>query len=93
METQVEKIGRKKKSQVLSRLGRKPVVIPDGVKVTIDKSLVKAEGKRGNLSWSLPSLITAKIEEKTVVLSPKTVNSETKAFHGLSRKLILNMIE
>lgn len=82
-----------KKEAPLSRLGRKPVEIASGVKVSVNGQTINVEGSRGKLTWNLPALITAKVEGTQVKLSP-TVNSPTsKALHGLSRKLVLNMIE
>lgn len=77
----------------LSRLGRKPVEIPAGVKVTVSGANIQAEGSRGKLTWTLPSLLTAKVEGSQVKVTPTIVNQESKALHGLSRKLILNMVE
>lgn len=84
---------KKKEEAPLSRLGRKPVEIPEGVKVSVNGQLVGAEGKRGKLSVNLHHRITAKVEGKGILLSPVVNTSETKALHGLSRKLVLNMIE
>jgi large subunit ribosomal protein L6 len=86
-------IDKEKQEAPLSRLGRKPVEIPQGVKVSIQGSTVQAEGTRGKLAWTLPNLISAKVEGSQVKLSPTVNNSQSKALHGLSRKLVLNMIE
>lgn len=93
MEENKAKLSRAKKKEVQSRLGRKPVAIPDGVKVAINDAQVNVEGKRGKLSWTLPSIIGAKVEEKQISVFPKETGSKSKAFHGLSRKLILNMVD
>lgn len=77
----------------LSRLGRKPVEIPSGVKVSITNGNIVAEGTRGKLSWTLPRLISAKVEGTQVKLTPVENTSQSKALHGLSRKLVLNMVE
>lgn len=90
MTTVVEK---EKKEAPMSRLGRKPVEIPQGVKVSVQGQTVNAEGTRGKLSWTLPSLISAKVEGNQVKLLPTINNSQSKALHGLSRKLVLNMVE
>ena len=74
-------------------MGRKPVSIPDGVKISITESLVQAEGKRGKLNFSLPTFVSAKVEGKQVLVTSKKLGSESKAYHGLSRKIILNMVE
>lgn len=81
------------KQAPLSRLGRKPVEIPAGVKVAVTGATVNVEGKRGKLSWTLPHLITAQVEGNAVTLSPTERSSQSKALHGLSRKLVLNMVE
>jgi large subunit ribosomal protein L6 len=83
----------KKKEAPLSRLGRKSVEIPAGVKVSISGQSVNAEGKRGKLSLNLHHRITAKVEGNQIKLSPTVNTAETKALHGLSRKLVLNMVE
>ena len=77
----------------LSRLGRKPVDIPAGVKVSVTDQTVQTQGARGTLSFTLHKLITAKVDGAQVKLSPTINNNESKALHGLSRKLVLNMIE
>lgn len=82
-----------KKIFILSRIGRRPVEIPDGVKATINGSDVQVEGKRGKLAWRLPRLITGRVEGKNIVIEPTMKNSETKALHGLSRKIVSNMVE
>ncbi len=84
---------KKKEEAPLSRLGRKPVEIPAGVKVTVTGQHVLAEGKRGKLDHNLHHRITAKVDGSHIQLSPVVNTQETKALHGLSRKLVLNMIE
>jgi len=83
----------KKEEAPLSRLGRKPVEIPAGVKILVTGQHVSAEGKRGKLAHDLHHRITAKVEGDKIQLSPVVNTQETKALHGLSRKLVLNMIE
>ncbi len=86
-------IVKEKKEAPLSRLGRKPVEIPQGVKVSVNAQVIQAEGTRGKLTWTLPNMITAKVEGTQVKLSPTENTKQTKALHGLSRKLVLNMVE
>ncbi len=83
----------KKNEAPLSRLGRKPVEIPAGVKVSVNGQTINAEGKRGKLSLDLHHRISAKVDGNQVKLLPVVNTPETKALHGLSRKLVLNMIE
>lgn len=90
MTTQVQN---EKKEAPLSRLGRKPVDIPNGVKVSVQGNTVTTEGSRGKLSWTLPELLSAKVEGNKIQLSPRENTPRSKALHGLSRKLVLNMVE
>lgn len=82
-----------KKEAPLSRLGRKAVEIPSGVQVSVSNQTVSAKGTRGTLTLNLPALITAKVEGSQVKLAPTVNTGESKALHGLSRKLVVNMIE
>jgi large subunit ribosomal protein L6 len=77
----------------MSRIGKKPVPLLSGVKVEINKSLVKVSGKLGNLDWSLPAGVSAKVEDNQVVVERESDSSQHKALHGLSRALVANMIE
>ena len=81
------------KEAPLSRLGRRPVDLPSGVKCNVNGQTVQIEGSRGKLVWSLPTAITAKVEGTQVKLAPTHNTPATKALHGLSRKLVLNMVE
>lgn len=77
----------------LSRLGRKPVDVPAGVKVNINNTTIQVEGAKGKLTWTLPRLLAIKVEGNQIKITPTIVNNESKALHGLSRKLVLNMVE
>ena len=93
MNTVVEEKTKEKKPAPLSRLGRRPVEIPQGVKVAIAGKTVTIEGKRGKLVWSLPDLIEGKVDGAQIKISPTQPGNQSKALHGLSRKLVLNMVE
>ncbi len=88
-----ETIVKEKKSAPLSRLGRKPVDIPAGVKVHVDGGTIHVEGSRGKLSWTMHSAIGAKVNGNQVDVAPVRPGEEFKALHGLSRKLVFNMVE
>lgn len=77
----------------MSRIGNKPVQIPDKVKVNIDpQGKVAVEGPKGKLSWTLPKGIKANLAEKEVSLARSAETRAAKALHGLSRALINNMV-
>lgn len=83
-----------KKEAPLSRLGRKPVDIPAGVKVNVaNNGAIAVEGPKGKLNWILPRGITAAVAGSHVNLAVTENNDRNKALHGMSRKLVLNMVE
>jgi large subunit ribosomal protein L6 len=78
----------------MSRIGKKPVPILDGVKVNIDGRRVSVEGPKGKLEWEhRPEVSVAVAEDgKQVTVSRNNDDREARAFHGLTRALIVNMI-
>ena len=77
----------------MSRIGKKAVLIPKGVKVTIDGSSVLVEGQKGKLDYVLPLGISAKVENDSVKIQRQTDTKNQKALHGLARSLINNMVK
>ncbi len=80
-----------------SRIGRKPIKIPTGVKIEIkDDGIVVVEGPKGKLEKKLPPLIKVNIDGDTVVIEQeevrKKLKNKAKAFQGLARSLINNMV-
>ena len=76
----------------MSRIGKNPVVIPEGVTVDIKDNLITVKGKLGELTQEY-SDVTIKIEEGNVLLERPSDFKDHRAKHGLYRSLIFNMIE
>lgn len=81
----------------VSRLGRKPVPIPSGVKVEIlDGGIIKVTGPKGSLEKKLPPLVRIRIEDNQILVEKmevqKKLDRKAKAFQGLARALINNMV-
>lgn len=77
----------------MSRVGKAPVKIQQGVKVDIKDGLVKVEGPKGKLSHKLPRGVAAKVENGAVVVSrDEKIAANASALHGLTRTLIHNMV-
>ena len=76
----------------MSRIGRKPVSIPQGVKVNIDGAVVRAEGPKGKLMQPVPAGLSAKLENNQLVISRSGDDRKTRALHGLARALVANMV-
>jgi large subunit ribosomal protein L6 len=77
----------------MSRIGKNPVSISQGVDVNIKDNIVTVKGKLGELSQTISDGITIKIEDAQVVLDRASESKDHKAQHGLMRALINNMIE
>jgi large subunit ribosomal protein L6 len=76
----------------MSRIGRKPITVPGGVKINFKSSLVKIEGGKGKLSWDIPDGISAKLEDEKIVVDRKNDEKRIKALHGLTRSILSNMV-
>lgn len=76
----------------MSRIGRQPVSIPQGVKVQIDGQLVHAEGPKGRLMQPIPSGLRATLDDGKVVITRDGDDRKVRALHGLARALVANMV-
>jgi len=76
----------------MSRIGRKPVSIPQGVKVNLDGAVIRAEGPKGKLMQPVPAGLSAKLENNQLVLSRSGDDRKIRALHGLARALVANMV-
>lgn len=78
----------------MSRIGRKPVDLPAGVTVSVDGRTVNVEGSKGKLTYEhRPEVeVTVDGDAKQVVVATKAEGREARAYHGLTRALIANMI-
>ena len=77
----------------MSRIGRKPIPILKGVKVSVTGGTVGVEGPKGKLSVPLPGGITAQIEDGTLLVKRPTDEQRDRALHGLARSLVANAVE
>ena len=78
----------------MSRIGKKPIEIPAGVKVSVASQEVAVEGKLGKLVWSHRPEVAVEIDEaaKSVLVTRSKDDREGRALHGLTRALIQNMV-
>ena len=81
-----------KGEKIMSRIGKLPVSIPDGVEVKIEGNLLTAKGPKGTESVEFPSEIEVKIEEKEVIVNRKAEDRKSRSLHGLFRTLISNAV-
>ena len=77
----------------MSRVGNKPIFIPEGVEVKTTDNLFEVKGKLGELSCTIPPTIVYKIEDGVINFSRPSNKPQDRANHGLSRALVNNMVE
>lgn len=78
----------------MSRIGNKPVAIPDGVKVALNGRTLLVEGPKGKLEWEHHEHIEVKVDgaAKQAVVSRKSEDRFARALHGLTRAVLANMV-
>ena len=77
----------------MSRIGRKPIVIPAGVEVKLDGNHVSVKGPKGTLDSTIHPLMQLEMKDGEVVVSRPNDDKQARSLHGLSRTLIANMVE
>ncbi|MDH3663986.1 MAG: 50S ribosomal protein L6 [Alphaproteobacteria bacterium] len=77
----------------MSRIGKHPVSIPDGVKVQLSGQEMTVSGKLGELSRKLPDEVEVKEENGAITVAPRGEDKRARSMWGLSRSLVSNMVE
>ncbi len=77
----------------MSRIGRKPIAVPESVTVDVAPGRVAVKGPKGELAQSFDAEMKVEQENGTVTVSRPTDRGEHRALHGLTRSLIANMVE
>jgi large subunit ribosomal protein L6 len=77
----------------MSRIGRKPVDVPDAVTVTVAPGNIAVKGPKGELTSTYSQDMTVSQEDGTILVARPTDRGEHRALHGLTRSLIANMVE
>lgn len=77
----------------MSRIGKMPISLPKGVEISVDENLVTVKGPKGSLTQRIPEGISLVQEEEQLLVQRPSDNKNDRAFHGLSRALVANMVE
>ncbi len=77
----------------MSRIGKKPVPLPQGVTATVKGQEVKVKGPKGELTLKLVEGVEATVDKGGVTVKPKEVSEETRSIWGLQRTLVNNLVE
>ncbi len=76
----------------MSRIGKLPIQIPQGVTITVDSGLVKVQGPKGNLEQFITPNVSLKVEDGELTVTRADDSKPAKSEHGLMRALINNMV-
>jgi len=76
----------------MSRIGRKPIEIPREVEVSVEENQITVKGPKGELQREVRPEIGVEVKERKILVFPKKETKKTKAFWGLTRALISNMV-
>jgi large subunit ribosomal protein L6 len=77
----------------MSRIGKQPIQIPEGVEIDVQPGAVKVKGPKGELSQDVNRDMKVAIDDGTLTVDRPTDRGEHRALHGLTRSLIANMVE
>lgn len=77
----------------MSRIGKRPIEIPEGVQVNIEEEKITIKGPKGELSRAIRPEIKVELKESKIFVSPQKKTKKTKAFWGLTRALLNNMVK
>jgi large subunit ribosomal protein L6 len=77
----------------MSRIGKQPIDLPEGVMVSLESELVRVNGPKGELTERVSREMDVKQEDGQIVVPRPTDRGEHRALHGLTRSLIANMVE
>lgn len=76
----------------MSRIGKRPVILPNNVKCNINENTVVIEGPKGKLNFQIPQGIKVKTEDNKIVVERTSDEKNIRALHGLTRAMINNMV-
>ena len=77
----------------MSRIGKQPIEIPDGVNVAVDPGRVTVNGPLGELTQNVPQRMLIEKEDGQLLVKRPTERGDDRALHGLTRSLVANMVE
>lgn len=76
----------------MSRIGKKPIEIPDKISLSVENRVLTVKGPKGSLSFTLPDGIDFQIDGKVITFTRNSEDKKVRANHGLTRSLVYNMI-
>jgi len=77
----------------MSRIGRKPIIVPPGVKIEREGETIRVKGPKGELEKKLPPLVDLELAQDVLTVKRLSEDRFGRSYHGLARTLINNMVE
>ncbi len=77
----------------MSRVGKAPITIPDGLSVEISDDMIRVSGKQGELTQQIPEGIDIQVEDSVITVERADDSRQQRSLHGLARALVNNMVE
>ncbi|MGO1589626.1 MAG: 50S ribosomal protein L6 [Alkalibacterium gilvum] len=77
----------------MSRIGKQPITIPEGVDVNIDGNVITVKGKNGELSREISPIIDVKVEDNQMTFERPNESKSSRTIHGTTRAIVNNMVE
>ena len=76
----------------MSRVGKNPINLPDGVEVKLQGSLITVKGPKGELKWNSPAGMKISMQDKSIVVERPSDSKQFRSLHGTTRSIIANMV-
>jgi len=76
----------------MSRVGKNPIQVPDGVDVKIQGTLLTVKGPKGELAWNYPPEMKISVQDKQIVIERPSDSKPVRSLHGTTRSIIANMV-
>ena len=76
----------------MSRIGKNPITVPDGVDIKLQGKLVSVKGPKGELHWTYPERLKVSMQDKSIVVERPGDGKELRSLHGTTRSIIANMV-
>ncbi len=76
----------------MSRIGKKPVVVPAGVTAKVDGQKVVVKGAKGELDFTVPEDVSVSLEDGNIVVQPRNDTKKAQAMWGMSRSMVANLV-
>ncbi|GBD95257.1 MAG TPA: 50S ribosomal protein L6 [Nitrospirae bacterium] len=76
----------------MSRVGKNPINLPDGVDVKLQGDLITVKGPKGELKWNSPAGMKVSMQDKSIVVERPSDSKQFRSLHGTTRSIIANMV-